>query len=280
MNKLISLSALCIACLSLFSCNNDGKDDPFILKTGMAYVIATDNQGLGAITSYEPETMTATQNAYYKINRTNIGTNPVSINFSNHTGYITVGNELNVIDPMSIISKGKITKLESPAYSVFLGLDKAFVSNSKHNNISIINPANYSLTGKIELPENTFAKNAITWNNKVYFNTNSKTESKIIEITSERNDEGVVEDVISREIKIKLNSENLHIDRHGTLWTMSIGDKMNNPNGTVNHSIQRINPVSMEILGEFNLTNTGINKPMMKMLNGMLELYYILGDNV
>ncbi len=276
MNKLISLTSLSIACLSFFSCNVNPDDDNFIVKTGMAYVIATDNQGQGVITTYEPTSMTVTQNAYYAANKTNIGENPISINFSNKIGYITVGNELNVVNPLDLKSTGKIAGLESPSYSAFLGLDKAMVANYKNNHISVINPADRSVKGKIILPENTFAQNPVQWNNKVYFNTNSAAKSSIIEITSEENKEGVIEDKITRELNIKPNSNGLSIDRMGRLWTMSIGDN-DNISAPV---IQLIDPVGLKVISELELTNTSPYKPRMAMINGTTEMYYIASGNV
>lgn len=280
MNKLIALTSLSLTCLSLLSCNIDEGEDKFILKTGMAYVIATDSQGQGAITTYEPASMTATQNAYYAANKTNIGTNPISINFSAKIGYITVGNGLNIINPLDVTSTGSILGVESPAYSVFLGLDKAFVSNYNNNHISIINPSDRTASGKINLPENTFAQNPVEWDNKVYFNTYSDTECKIIEISSEKNEDGKVVDEISRETTIGVNSIGLNIDRLGRLWTLSVGDKINNPEGTVDPSIQIIDPVAMKKISQIKLINKENNKPLMTMLNGTGELYYILNGHV
>ena len=274
MNKFLYPTLLSLIGLSLLSCNADFSSDPYVVTTKFVYTISTDNTGEGVITTYDPATKVTNPTAYYTANRKNIGTNPVSINFFNHTGYITMEgeNHINVIDPASTISKGTIDSLASPSHTVFFGLDKGYVTNSSDNHITIISPRDYAVTGKIELPANTFAQQPITWNGKVYINCNTPSGGKIIEIDPS-------EDKLAREVSINSGSQNLNIDRYGKLWTLTLGDKLSG--GSVNPSIQRVDPSSMTIQGTTELAvEVGDNAPMMTMVNGTDELYYTHAGNI
>ena len=273
MNKLFRLALSTITGLTLFGCNASTDSGDQFVKTQLVYTIATDNTGQGVITTFDPITKITVADAYLETNRVNIGANPISINFFNHNGYITLETEkkIDVIDPATTVSKGTIDGLASPAYTVFLALEKAYVTNSKDNHIDIINPNDYSVTGKIELPSNTFAMHPITWNHKVYINCNTDTGAKIIEIDP-------LEDKVTREVKINANTTSLFIDAYGKLWTMTLGDVKDG--GTVKPAIQRIDPNTMKVLGTTELTFEGDNIPMMTMINGATEFYYLNANNI
>lgn len=237
--RIVNLIALLLLLL-VAACHKDNPPpEPNPAELGKGIFIVNEgnfNSGNASLTYYETETKKPTNHLFYKQNNAPLGDVAQSISVYGEKAYIVVNNSgiIYVINKKTAKYEGKITDLVSPRHLLFVDDNKAYVSDLSSSKITIINPTELSILGKIEtgrtseemlkIGDEVFVANWSSYNQ-------SKINNQMMVINS-------LQDVLIDSITVGIEPNSMVVDKNGMLWVLCSGGFAN----TENPSLWQIDP--------------------------------------
>jgi DNA-binding beta-propeller fold protein YncE len=142
----IILAACLFSLLITSSCDKDPEPDhsdfPRIIEGGGVFVINEGNfqSGNASLGYYDKQSGRMYNNLFFQANQAELGDILQSMVIHNGLAYLVVNNsgKIEVIDPFTCISQGKIDGLVSPRYLLPVSNTKAYVSNLFGGQLNVI----------------------------------------------------------------------------------------------------------------------------------------------
>jgi DNA-binding beta-propeller fold protein YncE len=169
----------------------------------------------------------------------------------------------------------KITGLQSPRYIHFFNDSKAYISDLYARSVSILDPSEYIITGKINLSNGNPgfyqhpSEQFVVFNNEVFTNCYSF-DNKILVIDPET-------DRLTDSIEVLQQPNSMVIDKNGKIWVLCDGGYEGSTYGNNQPGLVRIDAGSHTVEKIFILPED--NWPSKLCINGSSDtLYFINGD--
>ena len=271
-NPIILLLLLFVA-----SCHKDNpptKPNPGELGKGIFIVNEGNfNSGNASLTYYESETKKTTSQLFYKQNSAPLGDVAQSITVYGEKAYIVVNNSgiIYVINRKTAMFEGKITDLVSPRHILFIDDNKAYISDLSSSKLTIINPQDFTILGKIEIGrtseemlkigDEVFIANWSAYNQ-------SKTNNQIMIVNS-------LQDILIDSITVGIEPNSMVIDKNGMLWVLCSGGFEN----TEKASLWQINPAERKVLQTIVFPDIN-NSPTALEINKEGDRLYFINQSV
>jgi DNA-binding beta-propeller fold protein YncE len=228
--------------------------------------------GNASVDFFHKDSSVREANIFQRMNKRPLGDVLQSMILYQDKYYAVVNNsqKIEVLDAKDFRSIGAIEGLVSPRYMMPVSPDKAYVTDLYARGISIINPANFSLTGKIEYNTGgdtawqNWTEQMIKVDNEVFVCA-VKEEALIVVNTDS--------DKITDTIPLLAEPQWMARDKNGNIWVMSDGsiDKRSS-------HLFRVNPANHSVEKQFTFPSTTIGPVRLKMNAAGDELYYIYKD--
>jgi len=178
-------------------------------------------QGNASISFYNYYTHKIYQSIFYNKNKRPLGDVAVSMNIINGLAYIVVNNsgKIEVVNPEDFNSVKTITGFISPRFILPINNQKAYVSDLRSTNISILNPENNIIIGKIACGKST--DRMLNVDNLVFVCNWSEyyvhqANNTILVINS-------ITDQLIDSIKVGKEPNSMVVDKNKKLWVLSSG---------------------------------------------------------
>ena len=171
--------------------------------------------GNGSLSFYSYDSSKISNDLYYSVNGKPLGDVPYSMNIYESKGYIIVNNsgKIEVIDPITLKSQTTISGLVSPRNMAIINNNKAYVTSLYSDSLTIINLANSSISGYINIRRTSEAIAVL--NSKVYV-SNWAGGKEIMVINA-------LTDQVSDSIVVGNEPESMVFDKNNTLWVLCNG---------------------------------------------------------
>ena len=236
---------LLIFLLFTAACKKDDPkpDGPDELGSGIFIVNEGNfNSGNASLTYYETETKKTINKLFYQQNNAPLGDVAQSITIRGERAFIVINNSglIYVINRKTAKFEGKITGMVSPRFLSFINDNKAYVSDLSSSKITIVNPKQFSILGKIEIGRTSeemrvIGSEVFVANWSAYNQT--KLNNQVLIINSLQN-------VLIDSITVGIEPNSMEIDKNGDLWVLCSGGFLN----TEKPSLWQINPVQRKVL--------------------------------
>ncbi len=268
MRAYVFLGAICL--LTAIGCKPD-ETTPLpepIETTERTVFVSNEGQfqvGNASLTLYDPESMTAQENAFEATNGTILGDIFQSITFHQALAYLVINNsnKVEVIDPLSLESRGTITGLTSPRYLLPLGDGRAYLSDLYAGAISIIDLEAQSVAGQITTP-GAWTEQLVASQGVVFTTCYQRPYLYVINPRS---------DQISDSIAIQARGLYVQEDANGHLWVSAGASISHDEPG----ALFEIDPVSRAVLHRFDFP-AGEGPGELAFNVGRDTLLYLAGD--
>lgn len=220
------------------------------------YVVNAGNYNAsnGSLSFYDPEGNGYENGVFAKANDYKLGDTAQSMAIYNDAGWIVVNNShiIYVIDLKTNKEKGRLTGITSPRYICFLSDEKAYVSSMYSDQITIINPKTYTVTGSVTVPKNT----------AIAGHTGSTEEmvviGKYLYVACWSYEKNIVKidtttDKVVDIVEVGIQPTSLVVDKNGKLWTICDGGYEGSPVGYKAPELCRIDPETMRVEARYTL---------------------------
>jgi YVTN family beta-propeller protein len=215
MKRIFGLSLLLIM---IFSCKKDPTYNEKNYELGGGVFILNEGNfthGDGSLSFYSYDSTKIYNDIFYSVNGRKLGDVPYSMLINDDKAFIVVNNsnKIEIIDPVTILSKGTITGLKSPRYIVPVSATKAYVSSLYSDSITIVDLASNSITGYINIRRTSEA--ILAGNNKAFVTSwAGGHEVMVIDLLTNK----VVDSV-----QVGKEPESMVVDRNLNLWVLCSG---------------------------------------------------------
>jgi DNA-binding beta-propeller fold protein YncE len=210
--KIVILSLIVTSCAKIQDTSNSN-----LTFGGGVFVINEGNfrGGNGSLSFFLYDSLKIYNDLFFKVNGRPLGDVPYSMGIKGENAYIVVNNsgKIEIIDQSTLVSKATITGLISPRNISFIDDNKAYVSSLYSDSVTIINLANNSISGYINLRRTS--ESIVVTGNKAFISY--WTEGKEIMVVNTANDQVV------DSIQVGVEPESMVIDRYGMLWVLCNG---------------------------------------------------------
>jgi len=266
-----------ILLLFVASCHKDNlppEPNPDELGKGIFIINEGNyNSGNASLTYYESETKKTTNQLFYKQNNAPLGDVAQSITVYGERAYIVANNSglIYIINRKTAKYEGKITDLVSPRHILFIDDNKAYISDLSSSKLTIINPQDFTILGKIEIGrtseemlkigDEVFIANWSAYNQ-------SKTNNQIMIVNS-------LQDILIDSITVGIEPNSMVIDKNGMLWVLCSGGFEN----TEKASLWQINPAERKVLQTIVFPDIN-NSPTALEINKEGDRLYFINQSV
>ncbi len=256
-NRTLAASAMLLAVSALSACSDD-DDTPVIPDTDVnkygVFVVCEGNYGASnsSLTWANMEENSYLNEIFYKANDVTLGSQAQSMTTHDDDGWVVVSDSHVIfkIDLDTYKEEGRIVGLTKPRYMHFVSDTKAYVTLMNSNQIAVVNPESYSITGYIDIPDLYGAGDAammVQDGNHVYVNCWSY-QNKIIRIDT-------TTDKVDASLEVGVQPKEMVMDRNKNLWVVTDGGGWEqNPAGFETPAIVKVNTSSFTIDKKFELT--------------------------
>ncbi len=255
MKKIIYLAAVAAA-FSFTSCSDDDNTPapPAQSSVEGLFVVCNGNYlaGNGSLSYYNPDDNTVENNVFQRANGMKLGDTAQSMSIDGNTGWICVNgsNVVYAIDVDTYKVKGHVTDVTSPRNALAISDSKLYITTLYDNRIAIVNPATYSVTGHIDIPDMEASTGSteqmIKIGDYVYVNCWSY-QKEVLKIDT-RNDK-----VVDR-IEVGIQPQSIATDGKNSLWVLCDGGGWaENPVGFEAPSISRIDLNTFKVVSTIKL---------------------------
>ena len=232
--------------------------------------------GNATLSYYSPETGTVENEVFARANGMKLGDVAQSMTVHGGLGWIVVNNSHVVfaIDLRTFREVGRITNLPSPRYIHFVSPRKAYISQIWDNRIAVVDPATYSITGYITVPdmasESGSTEQMLQVGRYVYCTCWSY-QSRVIKIDT-------ATDQVVGQLEVGAQPSSLTVDALGRLWALCDGGYDGSPSGNEAPRLVRINPdsFSVETMFTFDVNRS----PSELQTNGAADTLYWINDDI
>ncbi|MBD5235893.1 MAG: YncE family protein [Barnesiella sp.] len=219
-------AAAAVVSLSLTSCSDDDDNilEPVVSPVAEGlYIVCNGNYmaGNGSLSYYNPADNTVENDIFLRANGMKLGDTAQSMMIDGETGWICVNgsNTIYAINLSDYQVKGQIKGITSPRNVLSVSSDKLYATSLYDNRIAIINPADYSISGYIDVPEmegsTGSTEQLVKVGDYVYVNCWSY-QKEILKIDS-RTDK-----VVDR-LEVGIQPESIAYDGDSSLWVLCDG---------------------------------------------------------
>jgi YVTN family beta-propeller protein len=200
------------------SCKKDPTFHENTYKLGGGVFILNEGNyrgGNGSLSFYSYDSLKMYNDLFATKNNRPLGDVPNSMVIREDNGYIVVNNsnKIEVIDPVTLISKTTITGMKSPRILAPVNSTYAYVSSLYSDSITIIDMTKNSISGYINIRRTSEA--ILAGNNKAYV-ANWAGGNEIIVINTLQNK-------VIDSIKVGNEPESMVLDRNFDLWVLCSG---------------------------------------------------------
>lgn len=205
--------------------------------------------GNATLSYYSPEDKTVANEVFYKANGMRLGDVAQSMTMWNGMGWIVVNNShvIFAIDRTTLRERGRITDLTSPRQIHFVNDRKAYVTQLWDNNIYIVNPSDFSVTGFITvegMAQQSGSTERMVQIGKYVYVTCWSYQREMLKIDTES-------DRIVGRIDVGVQPGPLVKDFKGRLWTITDGGYKGSPAGWGDARLVCVDPDQMQIVRSF-----------------------------
>ncbi len=232
---------------TLVSCK---KSDPpgqqdFQLKEGVFIV----NQGTfnvvnATLAYYETADRNLIKELFVQVNCVPLGDVAQSITMFNNKAWIVVNNSgvIHAINNSNAKLSGSITGLSSPRYMLIIDNNKAYVSDLFSNQLSIVNPETFQLTGQINMYGRSTEEMVLVEKTAFIANWSGYSQAKkndMILLVDTENDQ------LTDSIHVGIEPNSLIVDKDDNVWVLCSGgfDLQTKDKAT----LWKIDPVTKEV---------------------------------
>lgn len=274
-------SNIAIIILTLLVCTGCMKDDEWVksqqseskLANGV-FIINEGNfmYGNASLSFYDPSKREIQNDIFYNTNGLPLGDVAQSMVISDTLGYIVINNsgKVYVISTLSGKYIGKITGLTSPRYMHILNKDKAYITDLYAEQITIVNPTTYQITGAIPTPNHASTEQMVQWNDFLFVSCWSY-DNTILVIDTRT-------DAVVNEIKTGKQPGGLVLDKYNKIWTLCDGGWAKGGTTSRIPMLQRIDAATQTIEKSFSLTADA--KPSRLAINGTGDSLLFINDGI
>jgi len=214
--KNLTISAIIL--LGLVSCSKVPDLPPSNFTFGGGVLILNEGNyraGNSSLSFYSYDSSKVYNDLFYSINGRHLGDVANSIVIKADKAYIVVNNsgKIEVVDQMTLVSTATINGLISPRNMTIINDSKAYVSSLYSDSVAIINLANNSISGYINLRRSSEAI-VVTGNKAFISNWMGGSELMVVNTLSNK---------VVDSIKVGIEPESMVIDKTGTLWVLCNG---------------------------------------------------------
>lgn len=253
------LSAIGFAGLAfcVTSCSPD--DEPPIILDGPEgaeglFVVCEGNWGYGnsSVSFIDTDNYTVANEVFQRANGQKLGDTAESMTIHDDMAWIVVNTSgvVFAVDKDTYVERGRVENLVSPRFIHFVSDDKAYLTDMYSNEVLIIDPKTYSVSGRIAI--NSPAEEIVQDGRYVYVNCWSYGR-EIVKIDT-------VTDQVVATLNVGIQPRSIALDGEGDLWALCDGGSWEgNPVGYVAPTLVRVD------LDTFTATKT---------------FTFTLGDNV
>lgn len=277
MKHLLKLSLWALLLSGAVACSNDDEPipSPYATPNHALFVVNGGiwNSGNASLSIYNPAMKSVTNDLFYKANGYKLGDMVQSMTIHGSTGWIVVNNShiIYAVDLATMKEKGRITNINSPRYICFLSDEKAYISHMYSNQITIINPKTYTITGTITCPNmepsSGSTEQMLIHDGYLYVSCWSY-QKELLKIDT-------ATDRIVSTLEVGIQPASLVMDRNQKLWTLCDGCY-----GMEAPTLHRVNPTTMTIEKRFPLTYNGDFFPKVQLNRTKENLYWINGGAI
>ncbi len=261
----------------LFSCSpkEDIINDDILIEQGGIFIANEGNFSAAnsSLSYYSPSTSEITNNIFYQVNNVPLGDVAQSIAIYNEHIYVVINNSglIYQVNNKTLEFEGKISNLTSPREMLFVNNQKAYVSDLYSSALTIVNPNNSSIIGKVELGKSSdcmvkHGGKVMVANWSAYNQTGVNNTIMIVDLET---------DALTDSIVVGIEPNSMVIDNEDQLWVLCSGGFMNDEMPT----LWKINPQSHEILKQFTFTDIQ-QSPDNLCINGTSDSLYFLNNGV
>ncbi len=208
-----------ILLISLFSsCEKEDCDSCGLDSNSIDLIVLNEGnfrQGNATVTAYNSGSATAFQNVFFDNNQSRpLGDVAQSLVAIDHRLFIVVNNsnKIEVIDRQTFKTLGQITGLNSPRYILPISATKAYVSDLYSDEIRIINPQTYQITGVISTKG--WTEEMVLVNQEAYVAHVDSHQVWVIDVT---------QDQIIKKIDLGHSPQHIEVDAMQNIWVASSG---------------------------------------------------------
>lgn len=271
------IAVCCSGCMKWDYGPSEDAEGPDFPGRGLMILCEGNFQyGNSTLSYYDPVTRKVTNEIFYKANGFKLGDVGQSVTMGLSKAWIVVNNShvIFAVNPESFVEQGRITGLTSPRYMHFVSPSKAYVTELWDNNITVVNPMEYCVTGKIEIPGMDSATGSteqmVQVGDYVYCTAWSYQRS-VIRIDSRTDRVTGILEVDSHPISIVM-------DRADRLWVLCQGNTDASAAVRDNPSLICIDPSTFSIERRFQFSRS--SEPMALQTNGMADTLYWVNSDV
>jgi YVTN family beta-propeller protein len=219
--------------------------------------------GNGSLSFYSYDSTKIYNDLFYSVNSRHLGDVPFSMTINEDNGYIVVNNsnKIEVIDPITMVSKKTITGLKSPRYFTPVNTSTAYVSSLYSDSITIIDMTTNSISGYINLRRTSEA--IFAGNNKAYVaNWAGGKEVMVINTLTNK---------VVDSIQVGNEPESMVMDRNLYLWVLCSGTY----SGTDFAKLDQIDMYTNKIVKEYTFPTIQASPSCLKIDALGSTLYYL-----
>jgi len=259
----------------LLSCTEkeDINQDKILITQGGVFIANEGNFSVAnsSLSYYYPSTTETLNNIFYHVNNVPLGDVAQSITINNEHIYVVVNNSglIYGLNANTLEFEGKITNLLSPRELLFVNDQKVYVSDLYNSALTIVNPVNYSIIGKVELGKSSdcmvmHEDKVMVANWSAYNQTGVNNTVMIVDTKS---------NVLNDSIVVGIEPNSMVIDSENQLWVLCSGGFMNDEMP----SLWKINLQTSEIIKQFIFKDILLS-PDNLCINGTGDsLFFIVG---
>lgn len=242
---------LCPAC----SDDDDPQQEVGPVPEHALFVVNSGNWGSSnaSLTLYNPKTKEVTNEIFTALNGYKLGDTAQSMTVNDDIAWVVINNSHIVfaIDLKTMKEKGRITGVHSPRYICFASDEKAYISQMYSNQIVIINPKTYTVTGTITCPDmvaESGSTEEMIYEDGYLYVTCWSYHKRILKIDTKS-------DKVVAELEVGIQPSSIVEDDNNDLWVLCDGGQWDgNPIGYEAPTLSRINRKTMQIEKQFTFT--------------------------
>lgn len=257
-----------------------------VLKDGGVLVLNEGNfmYGNASLSYYNSQTETVINDLFYRQNGIPLGDVAQSAEVYQGELFVVLNNSGKIIamnlgkypSLKAFDFTHKITGLQSPRYIHFFDDTKAYISDLYSKSISILDPATYTISGRINLSNSNTdfyqhpSEQFVVFENEVFTNCYSF-DDKILVINP-------VTDKLTDSIEVLQQPNSMVLDKNGKLWALCDGGFEGSAYGNNQPGLVRIDARTHTVEKVFILPED--NWPSKLCINGSLDTLYFINRDV
>lgn len=284
--KIKNLLTLAVIGLLMCAC---GSDEPKVVPVidplesdDVLYVVNAGNFGssnasISAVAGlFGEESLFVENEMFFKVNDFKLGDTAQSMTIVDKENAWIVVNNSNVIfhvNPVTMEEKGRIDSgISSPRYFLQISDTKAYVSQMYTNQIAIVNPKTYEVTGHVDIPIPTGSismggtEDLVKIGDYVFTNCWSY-DNRILKIDTET-------DKVIIDCEVGLQPYSLVKDCKDRLWTICDGGWYEHPIDYVAPQLVCVDPITMKVVKTYTM-QLGDNVSKLCLNGDETDIYWI-----